>query len=197
MRSGDQIKEDIKALLKSREPKTIAFSNGVYREACVLVPLFPNDGELWLLFTKRTNTVEKHKGEVSFPGGMVDLEDSTWEHTAIRETFEEIGVREEDIEILGPLDDMTTLTSQFIIHPFVGMIPFPYAFRINRREVERLIEVPLNFFFNPSQPQPHAVEYRGEHREIPAFIYGDSVIWGATERILENLIGLLRSGIAW
>jgi 8-oxo-dGTP pyrophosphatase MutT (NUDIX family) len=195
MRTGGQYKEDLKVLLHSREPKRIAFSNADYRQASVLLPLYLNNGRFWLLLTQRTTTVEYHKGEVSFPGGTVDSDDENWERTAIRETFEEIGVREEDIEILGQLDDMTTLTSQFIIHPFVGMIPFPYSFHINTREVERLIEVPLRFFFNPSQPQPHTIEHKWKSLEIPAFIYGDAVIWGATERILENFIGLIGHGI--
>jgi 8-oxo-dGTP pyrophosphatase MutT (NUDIX family) len=195
MLMDDQLKENLKAFLASREPKRITPSNTHSRQASVLVPLFSNDGRFWLLFTERTSNLEYHKGEMSFPGGMVDLDDDTWEQTALRETFEEIGVREEDIEILGQLDDMTTLTSQFIIHPFVGMIPFPYSFHINEREVERLIEIPLQFFFSPSQPRPHSIEYRRERREIPAFIYGDAVIWGATERILENFIGLIRHRI--
>ena len=197
MRTGGPHKEDLKALFQGREPKRIAFSNADYRQASVLLPLFISEGQFWLLFTKRTTTVEYHKGEVSFPGGTVDSVDESWERTAIRETFEEIGVREEDIEILGQLDDMTTMTSQFIIHPFVGMIPYPYSFRINTEEVERLIEVPLRFFFSPSQPQPHTIKYKGKSLEIPAFIYRDAVIWGATERIVENFIGLIRHGIAW
>ena len=191
----NQLREDLKALLDRRGPKRTALNNDDYRQACVLLPLFLNDGRFWLLLTQRTTTMEYHKGEVSFPGGTVDSVDESWERTALRETFEEIGVREEDIEILGQLDDMTTLTSQFIIHPFVGMIPFPYAFKLNPREVERLIEVPLQFFFNPSQPQPHRIERKRGSLEIPAFVYGDAVIWGATERILENFIGLLRHGI--
>jgi 8-oxo-dGTP pyrophosphatase MutT (NUDIX family) len=195
MQAGDTFKENLKAILASREPKRIASSNPHYKEASVLVPLFRNHGRFWLLFTKRTSSVEYHKGEVSFPGGTVDSGDDTHERTALRETFEEIGVREEDIEILGRLDDMTTLTSQFIIHPFVGMIRFPYSFHVSRKEVERLIQVPLEFFLDPSQPLPHSIEYRGERMEIPAFIYGDAVIWGATERILEHFIGLIRNGI--
>jgi len=197
MQAGDTFKENLKAFLTNREPKRIASGNASYREASVLVPLFRKDGRFWLLFTQRTSTVEYHKGEVSFPGGTVDLDDDSWQQTAVRETFEEIGVREEDIEILGQLDDMNTLTSQFIIHPFVGMIPFPYSFHISRREVERLIEVPLQFFLNPSQPRPYSIEYEGERIEMPAFIYGDAVIWGATERILENFIDLIRHGMEW
>jgi 8-oxo-dGTP pyrophosphatase MutT (NUDIX family) len=191
MQTGDHFKENLKALLAGREPKRIASSTPSYREASVLMPLFNKDEQFWLLFTKRTNSVEYHKGEVSFPGGMVDFDDHSWEGTALRETFEEIGVKEEDIEILGQLDDITTLTSQFIVHPFVGMIPFPYSFHLNTREVEELIEVPLEFFINPSQPRTHTIEYEGERREVQAFIYGDAVIWGATERILEHFIALI------
>jgi 8-oxo-dGTP pyrophosphatase MutT (NUDIX family) len=197
MGTSDQTKEDIKALLRSREPKRIALGDTHYREASVLVPLFRTDDQFRVLFTKRADTVEYHKGEVSFPGGTVDLDDHSWEHTAIRETFEEIGVKEEDIEILGQLDDITTLISHFIIHPFVGMIPYPYSFHINRREVEQLIEVPLEFFVNPSQPQPHTIEYGEERLEVPAFKYGDTVIWGATERIVEHFIALIHRRVEW
>jgi 8-oxo-dGTP pyrophosphatase MutT (NUDIX family) len=191
----DQLKENLKALLDSRKPKRITFSDADYRQAAVLLPLFIKDSQFWLLFTKRANTVEYHKGEVSFPGGVVDESDESWERTAIRETFEEIGVRQEDIEILGQLDDMTTLTSQFVIHPFVGVIPFPYSFEINHKEVEHLIEIPLLLFLNHSQPQPYTIKRDGKRLEIPVFVYEDAVIWGATERILENFIGLIRPGI--
>jgi 8-oxo-dGTP pyrophosphatase MutT (NUDIX family) len=191
----DQLKEDLKAILDSREPRRITFNDADYRQASVLLPLFINDARCWLLLTRRTRTVEHHKGEVSFPGGVVDESDESWERTALRETFEEIGVREDDIEILGQLDDMTTLTSQFVIHPFVGMIPFPYSFKINTKEVEHLIEVPLRFFLNHSRPQPYTIHHGGKGIEIPAFIYEDAVIWGATQRILENFIGLIRPGI--
>jgi len=189
--TGEQTKEAIKALLRSREPKRIPVTDMLYKESSVLVPLFLNQDQVWLLFTKRANTVEHHKGEISFPGGRVDVHDSTWEHTAVRETFEEIGVKEEHIEILGQLDDMTTLTTQFIIHPFVGIIPYPYSFQVNAREVEQVIEIPLRFFFDRSQPEAHSIEYQGDCLEVPAFIYGDAVIWGATERILEHFVNLI------
>ncbi|MBE9592138.1 MAG: CoA pyrophosphatase, partial [Proteobacteria bacterium] len=114
-----QLKHDLKALLSQREPKRIEDKVDKYTQASVLLPLFIKDGHYWLLLMRRANTVEYHKGEVSFPGGVVDERDCNLESTAKRETFEEIGVREEDIEILGQLDDMTTITSRFIVHPFV------------------------------------------------------------------------------
>jgi len=191
----NQLKGDLKAIFVHREPKRIKDRDADYTQACVLLPLFIRDGRYWLLFTRRTDTVEYHKGEISFPGGVVDENDDSLERTAKRETFEEIGVREKDIEIMGQLDDMTTMMSRFIIHPFVGVIPFPYAFNINKREVEQLIEVPLRFLLDPSQPQPFSIDYRGDRFETPAFIYRGSVIWGATERILENFINLMRPRI--
>jgi len=187
----DQLKEDLKTILANRGPERIEVKGTDYTQASVLLPLFIKDGQYWILFTRRTNTVEYHKGEVSFPGGVVDEGDSSLEITAKRETFEEIGVRQEDIEILGQLDDMPTVMTRFIVHPFVGVVPFPYVFKINKREVESLIEVPLRFFLDPSQPQPFSINYKEDVLETPAFIYKGVVIWGATERILENFIDLI------
>jgi 8-oxo-dGTP pyrophosphatase MutT (NUDIX family) len=190
--NADQLKEDLKALLGYRKPIRFEGNGTDYIEASVLLPLFIKDGHCWVLFTERTKTVEYHKGEVSFPGGVVDKHDSSLGSTAKREAFEEIGIREGDIEIMGQLDDMRTTRSRFIVHPFVGVIPYPYTFAVNRREVESLIEVPLRFFLDPSQPRPFTVNYEDDTFETPAFIYEGVVIWGATERILENFISLIR-----
>ena len=195
MLSLDQFKRDLKTILAHRKPMRVEVNTDDYTQASVLLPLFIKDGRYWLLFMRRTNTVEHHKGEVSFPGGAVDEDDCTLEYTAKRETVEEIGVKAEDIEILGQLDDMTTITSQFIVHPFVGVVPFPYVFTLNKREVEHLIEIPLQFLLDYSEPQTVTMNYGGEVFETPAFIYEGTVIWGATERILVNFIHLIRSGI--
>jgi len=192
----DQFKHDLKALLSQGEPKRMENNVDTFTQASVLLPLFIKDGHYWLLLMRRANTVEYHKGEVSFPGGVVDEKDDNLESTAKRETFEEIGVREDDIEILGQLDDMTTITSRFIVHPFVGIVPFPYKFNLNRSEVDHLIEVPLQFFLDPSQPRAFSIHYKGETFETPAFIYEGIVIWGATERILENFISVIRTKLA-
>lgn len=187
-----QFKKDLKALLSQREPKRIENNIDRYTHASVLLSLFLKDDSYWLLLMRRSNTVEYHKGEVSFPGGVVDERDHNFESTAKRETFEEIGVREEDIEMLGQLDDMTTITSRFIVHPFVGILTFPYEYKINKGEVDYLIEVPLPFFLDPSQPRRFSMHYNGEAFETPAFVYKGSVIWGATERILEKFISLIK-----
>jgi len=195
MSDRDQVKRALSAILTNRKPERIKDTVDGYTHASVLLPLFIKDGRYWILFMRRTHTVEYHKGEVSFPGGSVDAGDSSFEHTALRETFEEIGIPEEDTEILGQLDDMLTVTSRFIVHPFVGIVPFPYAFTLNKREVDYLIEVPLQFFLENARPEFVTMEYEGEAFETPAFIYEDTVIWGATQRILENFLGLIKPAI--
>ncbi len=187
----DQVKEKLRIILAHRIPKRVNRNIEGYAEACVLLPLFVRDGHYRLLFTRRTDTVEYHKGEVSFPGGAVDEDDISWEHTAKRETFEEVGVRQEDIEILGQLDDMITMMSRFIVHPFVGVVPFPYDFTPNRREVERLIEVPLQFFLDSPQAHLAPIDYEVEAFDTPAYVYEGTVIWGATQRILENFLSII------
>jgi 8-oxo-dGTP pyrophosphatase MutT (NUDIX family) len=187
----DHVKEQLRSILAHRKPERVNPNIEGFTEACVLLPLFVKDGHCWLLFMRRTDTVEYHKGEVSFPGGAVDEGDTSWEHTAKRETFEEVGVKQGDIEILGQLDDMTTMMSRFIVHPFVGVVPFPYDFILNRREVERLIQVPIQFFLDAPQPQPVSIEYEGEVFETPAYVYESTIIWGATERILENFLSII------
>jgi len=193
MLHSDRLEEDLKSILAKRKPKRIKDKGSVYTQASVLLPLFSKNSRHWILLIRRSTAVEYHKGEISFPGGVMEESDNSPEHTAKRETHEEIGVKEKDIKILGQLDDITTVKSCFMVHPFVGSVPFPYDFHINKREVDQLIEIPLQFFFDYSQPQSFAIKNDGEGFETPAFIYNDNIIWGATQRILENFITLIRS----
>ena len=188
----NRFKLDLIKTLSNKIPERITERESTCTHSSVLLPLFIKNNQYWLLFMKRANTVEHHKGEVSFPGGAVEKGDKDLEYTAKRETLEEIGVAWKDIEILGQLDDVLTITSNFIIHPFIGTVPFPYLFNINKKEVDHLIEIPLQFFLDPSQPSPFTITYKGDSFETPAFVYNGVIIWGATERILENLIRLIR-----
>jgi 8-oxo-dGTP pyrophosphatase MutT (NUDIX family) len=186
-------KERLKEFLNDNKPKIIEDRRGAYTHSSVLLPLFIKDGQYWILLIRRADTLKYHRGEVSFPGGVVDEVDENLESTAKREAFEEVGILGDDIEILGPLDDVSTVTSNFIIHPFIGIVPFPYSFKINRQEVNHLIEIPLQFFLKSSHPKPISIEYKGSAFETPAFEYDGAIIWGATERILENLIAFINS----
>ena len=182
----------IRKVLSVREPKRIHDGQSSYRHAGVLIPLLEDKGIHKILFTKRTDRVEHHKGQISFPGGSVDEEDSSSLETALRESEEEIGLSREDVKVLGRIDDTLTLASDFIVHPFVGLVPYPYDFVINAGEVERLITVPIDVFQTEnSETSIYAVEFEGETYHTQAYEYNGDVIWGATARMIENFMGII------
>ena len=182
----------INDILSSRTPKQIQGPKSHCTQAAVLIPLFTANGELKILFTKRSMQVKDHKGQISFPGGVMEEMDQGLEETALREAYEEIGLLREDVEILGRADDATTVVSNYIVRPFVGAIPCPYDFKISSEEVDRIIEVPFKVFYgNDSQYRRHSAEFEGVTYPGSAFEYKGDVIWGATARILENLVEIL------
>ena len=184
--------KDIKKVLQNRTLQTVEDLQSQYRHGAVLIPLFQYDGEYRILFTKRTNKVEEHKGQISFPGGSVDDEDWSYQETALREAYEEVGIFKEDVTILGQTDDTLTLASNFIIHPFVGCIPYPYDFQLNTFEVKRLIEVPVEVFISEDSTNPNGrVEYNGDIWNGLTYEYQGDVIWGATAKIMGNLMEII------
>lgn len=187
-----EITEKIKNLLGSRKPKSIDNQSGQLIHAAVLIPLFKGDNGYEVLFTERTHKVEHHKGQISFPGGAVESKDKNYKATALRETHEEVGLMTEDVEVLGQLDDELTVASSFIVHPFVGRIPYPYDFIINRDEVERIITVPLELFFEEnSDKHPSSIEFENFTYRGPAYRYDDVTIWGATAMIMKHFISVV------
>lgn len=158
--------------------------------AAVLVPLFQKGEETHILLTKRTDRVEQHKGQISFPGGAFDYRDLDCLTTALRETEEEIGLEMDTVEILGELDDSVTIT-QFRICPYVGFIPYPYPFRLSRFEVERLIELPLALLLDSTRFQEGPFTWDGQVYINHFIEYQGDTIWGATARILKNFVDVL------
>ena len=185
--------EIIREVLSSRSPERIPDEKSSYIHAAVLFPIFSANGEYRVLFTQRTHKVENHKGQISFPGGGVEEEDGSLEETALREAHEEIGLLNKDVEILGQLDDTSTVVSNFVVHPFVGLIPYPYDFNINPIEVKRIIEVPFRIFLSgdPKYMRDSA-EFEGVTYPTPAYLYKGDLIWGATARIIEGFMGILK-----
>ena len=143
------------------------------------------------MLTKRAQGVMYHKGQISFPGGAYDKEDGELRATALREAFEEIGVNPGDVEILGNLDDQVTYTSRFVITPFVGAIPYPCKFKVNHREVEELIEVPVSALLIPSAYVPETTDEEGKSHPWGHYLYGNHKITGITARMLKQLIDLV------
>jgi 8-oxo-dGTP pyrophosphatase MutT (NUDIX family) len=182
----DQIRE----MLSSRKRRVI--EHPPFSHAAVLVPLFQKDGNCHLLFTKRSEEVKYHKGEISFPGGVVDEEDRELINTALREAHEEIGLKESDVQIIGVLDDIVTIT-EFIVTPIVGLFPYPYPFKVSEVEIAELIEVPLASLFEKDCFSEREIFRGGQREMVFAYQYGRHVIWGATARILKQFLDLITS----
>jgi 8-oxo-dGTP pyrophosphatase MutT (NUDIX family) len=158
-----------------------------------LVPLFQKKGEFYLLLTKRSDQVRYHKGQISFPGGAVKEEDSTLEKVALREAFEEIGLNERDIRIIGLLDDVVAHSSKFIVTPIVALIPYPYPFKVNEEEIAELIEVSFSSLLDKDCFGEKEI-FQGNSKEVVhTFQFGEHIIWGATAQILKHFLDLIPS----
>ena len=158
------------------------------RNAAVLVPLTYVMDEWHLLFTRRTDRVESHKGQVSFPGGASD-DGETSEQTALREAEEEIGMRSADVKVLGKLGQLITVSS-FRVSPIVGVIPFPYAFKVEGFEVERVFTIPVLWLANKNNYWEFSL--RESERSLIAYHpYDGELLWGATARMTVNFLKTL------
>ncbi|MFB3884069.1 MAG: CoA pyrophosphatase [Thermodesulfobacteriota bacterium] len=180
--------DQIRKILSSRERRVI--EHPPFSHAAVLVPLFKKGEDCHLLFTKRSQEVKYHKGEISFPGGVVDEDDSELIHTALREAHEEIGLKETDVQVIGLLDDIVTIT-QFIVTPIVGLFPYPYPFKVSEAEIAELIEVPLSFLLNGNCFSESEIFRGGRNEIVYNYQYEHHVIWGATARILKQFLDLI------
>lgn len=181
--------------LASRPPRAVHLPGLTLRESAVLVPLLLREGAPHVLFTKRPTTLRHHAGQYSFPGGSRDPEDATALHTALRETREELGIDVSGVRVLGALDEVPTLT-EFRIQPFVGVIPQGTEYRPNPDEVELIVEVPLTALLEPSIHRAERRSVRGVEYDVDFYTYGPHVIWGATGRILRDLLRLTSTLLA-
>jgi 8-oxo-dGTP pyrophosphatase MutT (NUDIX family) len=181
------------------------FLSGSIRPAAVLIPLVKildsdtNQLSWHILYTRRSDTLEEHSGQVSFPGGRADPNDSTPESTALREAYEEIGIFPQDVHILGRLDRLATITN-YCVTPVVGLIPWPYTFQLAQDEVSRVFTIPLHWLADVDH-------YELCYRDIPpefALIIGKSsypvihyhpfdgeILWGVSAEITCRLIQIL------
>lgn len=163
------------------------------KPSAVLIPIYKSADEYYIVLTKRSEDLEHHKGQVSFPGGAYEKGDGDLRRTALREAFEETGIHAGDVEILGNLDDQATLSSNFAVTPFVGAIPYPYEFNINRREVEELIEAPVTSLLDPASFSPQTPDADGKLYPWGFYRYERHDITGITARILKQLLDLVFS----
>jgi len=165
--------------------------DGPLIKAAVLLPIVDR-GEPMILFTKRTDRVGSHKGQISFPGGVVEPSDATLLDAALRECEEEIGMPRAAVEPLGALDDTETVATSFVITPFVGLVREPVAWQPDGEETERVIEVPYAALVEEGRFRVEMVERDGVTRPVYYFDYEGDTIWGATARILVHYLELVK-----
>jgi 8-oxo-dGTP pyrophosphatase MutT (NUDIX family) len=188
----DVIREGLsrRAIKRVSAAAGLAAHESALARAGVLLPLCCKDDSYHILFTRRTDLVKHHKGEISFPGGMYDASDKDLAATALREAHEEIGLKPQDVELLGGLDEVLTMTD-FIVSPFVGIIPFPYAFVPSTEEIAEIIILPLAGFLKEGVLSEEDWQYREKTAKVYTYRCGRHVIWGATARILRQFLELI------
>ena len=187
-----KMNDRLKQIFSTRHKKRI--NNDKLKSAAVLLPLFNKSCELHILFIKRSSSVFYHKGQISFPGGQIQDTDVSLKDTALRESWEEIGLSPEDAEIIGELDDTPTRTSHFLISPFVAFIPYPYTFTPSPDEIDEIFEVPLASLLDRSSYRRRRVTDEGDSILTNTYRYNELIIWGATARILKQLLDLIKNG---
>ena len=159
------------------------------RCAAVLIPLTFYQNEWHVLYTRRTDIVESHKGQVAFPGGACDDGETTPEQTALREADEEIGMNPADVNVLGRLGDMITISS-FRVTPVVGVFQWPYVFRSGGMEVARVFTIPLLWLANKNNYWEFSIG-QPDRKVIAYHPYDGELLWGATARMTVNFLETL------
>ena len=182
----------IQRVLEHRTRETV--TDASLMPAAVMVLMYPKGGEYCVLLNKRSEQVEHHKGEISFPGGARDPEDRDFLSTALRETEEEMGIHPAHISLLGQMDDVVT-RSRFGVRVFTGTIPYPYPFRPSTAEIAEVLEVPIPLLRSPASLRQETRWVDGQGVTAYSYAYNHHLIFGATAKILQQFLGLLEEGI--
>jgi 8-oxo-dGTP pyrophosphatase MutT (NUDIX family) len=174
-----------------KTPPEMHSGESPFRRAAVIVPIIRRT-EPSLLFTRRTEHLPSHAGQICFPGGSYDPSDATLVRTALRELEEEIGLAADSVDVAGFLDAHDTLNTGFRILPVVGFVDAGFQLTVNPDEVAEVFEAPLSFLIDPRHHTLKCAERGGVMREFYAITYGEHEIWGATAAIIVNLSERLR-----
>ena len=161
--------------------------------AAVLVPLYDVAGDPHVVLTRRRSDLRRHAGEISFPGGRRDAEDADLAETALREAEEEIGLPRRQASLLGELPPTSTFVTGYLIHPFVASIPAGLKWVPSEGEVDAVLELSVQ----EVRDSRERIEMtrRGFTFDTDAYVVGEHLIWGATARIIENLLERLDRGL--
>jgi 8-oxo-dGTP pyrophosphatase MutT (NUDIX family) len=186
--TASELASRTRARLAERDRRVV--SPGPLVPAAVLIPIVDR-GEAYLVFAKRTEHVGHHRGQIGFPGGIVDPDDASYLDAALRECEEEIGLPRRAVEPLGALDDTETVATSFVITPFVGLVTEPVAWQPDGHEIEKVIEVPFSALARDGSFRVESWESHGVRRPVYFFDYGEDTIWGATARILKHYLDVI------
>lgn len=181
---------ELRARLESPPPFTLEVEDA--RAAAVLVPLFVDAGQLWVVLTKRADSLSSHRGQIAFPGGRLEEGEDAWT-AALRESQEEIGLDPKKVLRLGQLDASRTPSGYHIV-PCVGVVPFPLETVLSPDEIEEVFPVPITALANPQMIEDRVVVMDGVRRILRVYHVGRRQIWGFTALVLENLMH--RLGVA-
>jgi 8-oxo-dGTP pyrophosphatase MutT (NUDIX family) len=176
-------KQAIRETLESREKRTISFPD--YRKSAVMMIFMEKGDSPHVLLSLRTDRVSTHKGQVSFPGGSWDETDKDYLETALRETYEEVGIDPSEIEILGEYDEYISIMG-FHVYVYVGALNREVKYNPCADEIEEILEVPFSLFYNEQYDKCEKVTYDGRDYDVYYYTYGSSTIWGMTARILTD-----------
>ena len=187
--TGVDVWAGIRAAVRAHTRRAI--EPGGRRRAAVLLTLVPAPAEPHVLMTVRSQEVEHHKGEISFPGGVIDPGDAGPQAAALREAQEEVGIAPSDVDVLGPLDDVVT-RSGFHVIPFVGVLQrAPYPYRPSPKEVAEVLEVPLSHLLDVGNTRHYTVERQGEMVIMSEYTWDAHRVTGATALMLRGFLELV------
>lgn len=185
--------EDIGPLFELQNEPDAQFQ---WREAGVLIGLVARHDDVYVLLTKRTESLRQHSGQVSFPGGARDATDINIVDTALREVHEEVGIPSRQISVVGYLDRFATI-SHYLVTPVIAWIDAGYSHRLNPAEVSDVFELPLSFLMDDANVFHTPMSFNGHTRDIPEYkSYGELPfrVWGATAAMLQQLKKAILTG---
>ena len=161
------------------------------KAAAVLLPLLHREGELHVLYTRRSDRLASHRGEVAFPGGRLDRRDPNLLATALREAYEEVGIEPQAVDVLGSFQSRRTHSTNIMVTPFVGMVHGTPELRPDPKEVAEIFQVPLNVLVDPRYRGAHQRHGNGAASHRPAILYQQQVIWGLTYELTMRFLELI------
>ncbi len=185
------LKERIRERLENWSPRVLEEDH--LAEAAVLMTIFQRDGEPYFLLTQRTQEVATHKGQISFPGGLREVADSSLRETGLREMEEEVGIPEDFVEVLGRFNQYMAVTN-YRVTPFVAFLKDGFSLSLNPREVDRILEVPLRFFYQ-AEPTEEIHHRFGRAVTLYFYDYEGDVIWGLTAAMIKDLMEFLEGDV--